>query len=98
MNKLPELKINRFQLNVLLNIDQKEGLNYILNRGVYCSTCLGSNNKGMLVIDAFLTSLNDIMVKGTCKECQGKVTRIIEFGEDQDFFNKANNFRKSIKV
>jgi DNA polymerase II large subunit len=37
------------------------------------------------------------MVKGTCKECQGKVTRIIEFGEDQDFFNKANNFRKSIK-
>jgi hypothetical protein len=45
MSKLPELKINRFQLNVLLNKDQKEGLNYLLNRGVYCSTCRGSNNK-----------------------------------------------------
>jgi hypothetical protein len=97
MNKIPDLKINRFQLNVLLTKDQKEGLNYILNHGVYCVTCRGSYNKGMEVIDTFLTSLNDIMVKGTCKVCQGKVTRIIEFGEDQDFFNKANNFRKSIK-
>jgi hypothetical protein len=36
------------------------------------------------------------MIRGNCKVCNGKVTRIMEFGEDNDFYRKANDFRKSI--
>lgn len=36
------------------------------------------------------------MIKGSCEVCNGKVTGIMEFGEDKKFFNKANDFRKSI--
>jgi len=36
------------------------------------------------------------MIKGNCKDCNGKVARIVEFREDKDFFNKANDFIESI--
>lgn len=47
MNKLAEKKINRFQLNVLLNDEQKVEFNYLLNQGVYCRTCGGTCGKGL---------------------------------------------------
>lgn len=96
MNKQTEIKINRFQLNVLLNNEQKEGFDYLLNQGVFCSTCGGTCEKGIEIKEIYLNSLNDIMVKGSCKVCNGKVTRIMEFGEDKVFFDKANDFRRSI--
>jgi hypothetical protein len=96
MNKQTEIKINRFQLNVLLNNEQKEGFDYLLNQGVFCNTCGGTCEKGIEIKEIYLNSLNDIMVKGSCKVCNGKVTRIMEFGEDKVFFDKANDFRRSI--
>ncbi len=76
MIKQTEIKINRFQLNVLLNNEKKEGFDYLLNKGVFCSTCGGTCEKGIEIKEIYLNSLNDIMVKGSCKVCNGKVTRI----------------------
>jgi hypothetical protein len=44
----------------------------------------------------YLTSLNDIYVRGTCKVCGGKVARTMEFGEDKVFYEKASDFRRAI--
>jgi len=98
MTKLTDIKINRFQLNVLLNDEHKKVFNVILQQGVFCSTCGGNCSKGVEVREIFLNSLNDIMIRGNCNACNGKVTRIMEFGEDKEFFEKANKFRKSIKL
>ena len=35
MTKHSDIKINGFQLNVLLNSEQKEGFDYLLNQGVF---------------------------------------------------------------
>ncbi len=96
MSRLPEIPINRFQLAILLNDEEKQGYKYLLNEGVICMNCGGIAKKGIVVEEIFLTSLNDIMVKGICKVCNGKVARIMEFGEDKAFYEKANNFRKAI--
>ena len=96
MKKLTDIKINGFQLNVLLNDEQKEGFEYLQNQGVFCSTCKGICSKGVEIKEIYLNSLNDIMIRANCKVCNGQVTRIMEFGEDEEFFKKANDFRKSI--
>lgn len=90
------IKINRFQLNVLLNNEQKKDFDYLLDHGVFCNTCDKICPEGVEIDEIFLNSSNDIMIKGKCKACGGNVTRIMEFGEDKVFFNNANNFRKSL--
>jgi hypothetical protein len=96
MKKLNEIQINHFQLNVLLNVEQKEVFDYLLNEGVYCRTFGGTCSKGVEIKEIHLNSLNDIMVVGKCKACNGDVVRIMEFGENKEFFNKANEFRESV--
>lgn len=80
----------------MLNDEQKVGFIYLLNQGVFCSTCGGTCEKGIVIKETYLNSLNNIMIKGNCKDCNGKVARIVEFREDKDFFNKANDFIESI--
>jgi hypothetical protein len=92
-----EIPINQFQLAVLLNDEQKQIYKYMLDEGVFCSQCCDFAAKGIEVKEIYLTNLNDIKVRGTCNVCNGKVARIMEFGEDKAFYQKANDFRKTIK-
>ena len=94
MERLTEIKINRFQLNILLNDEEKETFNYIADNNVYCGTCRDVCEKGIEIEEIILDSLNDIRVKGTCRVCSGPVSRTIQFGENKEFFNRANDFRK----
>ncbi|MDA3798513.1 MAG: hypothetical protein PF692_05470 [Kiritimatiellae bacterium] len=96
MKRPEEIKINRFQLKVLLNDNQKEGFDYIVNHNVYCGNCGGTFNQGVEINGMVLDSLNDVRIEGACKNCQGKVARVIEFGEDKEYYQKAMDFRKSI--
>lgn len=96
MKRLIELKINRFQLNVLLNEEQKESFDCILNQNVYCGNCGGVPKQGVEIREIFLDLLNDIRIEGACKDCQGKVARILKFGENKEFYQKTMDFRKSI--
>jgi len=97
MKRPKEIRINKFQLNILLNYKQKKSLDFIVNHNVYCSTCRGICEKGIEIKEYVLDSLNDIMIVGNCKVCNGKVARIMEFGEDEDFYKRANDFRNSLK-
>jgi hypothetical protein len=97
MSRLKEIQINPFQLKRLLNKEQWKDYNYLLEQGVFCSTCGGRAIKGIKVAEIYLTNLNDILVRGTCKVCGGKVARIMEFGEDKVFFEMANAFRASLE-
>lgn len=89
------IKINDFQLPILLNQEELKGFR-ILQNNSFCSTCMGesplSNIQAILLND-----LNDIEVQGTCPVCGGKMARYMEFGEDQDFSNRADLFRKQIQ-
>jgi len=58
MKKQTEIKLNRFQLNILLNDEQKVGFIYLLNQGVFCSTCGGTCEKGIVIKEIYLNSLN----------------------------------------
>ena len=93
----PEISINRFQLAILLNEKQKQDYQFMLDEGVFCGHCGGVAQKGIVVTEIYLNSLNDIIVHGTCKVCNGKVSCTMEFGEDKAFYEKANDFRKAIR-
>ena len=97
MSRQKDIQINEFQLRTLLNEEQRKGYDYLCNHGVYCTTCEGICTKGIHIIEIHLNPLNDIMIYGSCKVCNGKVTRIIEFGENRVFYEKANQFRKTLQ-
>jgi|AntRauTorckE6833_2_1112554.scaffolds.fasta_scaffold00298_8 hypothetical protein len=97
MKRPPEIKINQFQLAVLLNGEQKKFFEMVIAENVFCSHCGGICKKGMTINEMFLTDLNDILVKGTCNICKGKVARTMEFGEEKEFYDKAIDFRNSIR-
>ena len=96
INKPHEIQINQFQLAILLNDEQKQSYTFLLENGVICNQCGGISPKGIVVEEIYLTNLNDIMVRGKCKVCNEKVTRIMEFGEDKAFYENANFFRRAI--
>jgi len=97
MKKLKEITLNDFQLNVLLNEEEKNDYNYLLNKGVYCTGCGDVCKEGVVKTAVTLNSLNDIVVRGNCVICGHEVARVIEFGENKSFFEKAMKFRKSIQ-
>lgn len=96
MKRPPEIPINQFQLAILLNEEEKQVYKSILAEGVLCRHCGGIAQIGIVVQEIFLNDLNDILVRGYCKQCNGKVARILEFGENKEFYDKAMKFRKAI--
>jgi hypothetical protein len=96
MDKLKEIKLNRFQLNILLDEEEKAAYDYIIQGGTYCVHCKEMCEKGVDVRDNILNEMNDILIKGICKKCNGRVSRFIEYGEFEEFRVKALKFRKSI--
>lgn len=93
----PEIPINQFQLALLLNDEQKKFFEMVIKSNVFCGQCGGAAIAGITINEMFLTDLNDILVKGTCKTCKGKVARMMEFGENKEFYNGAMVFRNSIR-
>lgn len=98
MKKQSEIRINQFQLAVLLDEADKEFFKRIISHNVYCLNCRGFVQKGVDIEEIFLTRLNDVRVHGKCKVCKGEVRRLFEFGEEDSFNNKAKKLRKSIQA
>lgn len=97
MERPPEIKINRLQLDQLLNDEQKYFFDKIIAENVFCRQCGGSCKAGITISVIILTDLNDVLVKGSCNTCNGKVARVMELGEDEKFYKKAMDFRTSIR-
>ena len=94
---MAEIKINRFQLGVLLSGEGKKFYDLIISNNIYCSRCHGYSKEGIIVDIAYLTVENDIKVYGRCKVCNGDVSRLFTFGGVEEFNQKANKLRRSIK-
>ncbi len=58
----------------------------------FCS-CFAQNK---IIIDKkiYLNKLNDIIVKGSCSECNKNVARYIETGETEENFKVATRIRQ----
>jgi hypothetical protein len=96
MGKLKEMSLDLVQLNCLFNREEKDAYDFLLKNGVFCTRCNTICTEGVNVASVSLNWMNDIVVEGNCNVCGQSVTRIIEFGENQEFFIKAMEFRSSI--
>jgi hypothetical protein len=97
MNKQKNIQINPFQLNRLLDENEKEDFQFLLDHGVFCNQCELICENGVEDYTTHLDAHNDIVLRGKCAVCGGKVSRIMEFGEDETFFEKAYNFKEELK-
>jgi len=95
MKERKTIKINDFQLNLLLNEEEKKGFRFLLDNS-FCSACRKEMPLSKIK-EILLNNLNDLMVEGLCPVCGGKMARYIEFGENQAFSEKADLFRKQIR-
>jgi hypothetical protein len=86
-----EIKIDVDDILVIFGGDI-EHFNMIVN-SVYCTNCGGSYDKTIINYTAYLNKLNDIVLKGDCKTCSGKVGRYIETGESEELFAAADHIR-----
>jgi hypothetical protein len=89
--KRNEIKIDLDDIKIIMH-DNFEHFNVILNN-VYCSSCGGSYESTIVNYTAYLNKLNDIILKGECKKCSGKVGRYIEIGESKECFAAADHIR-----
>lgn len=96
MRRPPKIKINGFQLSLLLDEYNKQQMFDMLKTNIFCGSCRGVSVEGIEVKEMILNSLNDIEFVGTCKVCEGSVARVFEYGEIKEFYEKAMAFRKSI--
>jgi hypothetical protein len=95
MKERKTIKINDFQLHILLNEEEQKGFRILLNNS-FCAACKEEKPLSN-VQEILLNDLNDIIVEGTCLVCGGKMARYMEFGEDQAFSKRADLFRKQIQ-
>ncbi len=95
MKERKTIKINDFQLHLLLNEEEQKGFR-ILQNNSFCAACKEERPLSNIQ-EIMLNDLNDIIVEGTCPVCGGKMSRYMEFGENQDFFERADLFRKQIQ-
>jgi hypothetical protein len=89
--KRNEIKIDMDDIQVIFG-DDIEYFNSTLNN-VYCTNCGGSYDKTIVNYTAYLNNLNDIVLKGECKTCSGKVGRYLETGESKERFPAADHVR-----
>ncbi|TLX72560.1 hypothetical protein E9993_17135 [Labilibacter sediminis] len=96
MINLEDIEINKFQLNGLLNHHEKQGFKYLLENGVFCATCNDYCKYSVSNYKLYLDRFNDIKVSGNCSLCNGKVEKVMEFGDNESFFRKAVQFRNKM--
>ena len=90
----PEISITLFDVKTLMG-DSFQFFESITSDNIFCANCTGEKRMvGMNIHEILLSSLNDIIVRGTCMECGGKVARVMETGEAADFYERAMIFRK----
>ncbi|WP_075591437.1 hypothetical protein [Labilibacter marinus] len=93
-----DIEINKFQLNTLLNHQEKRGFKYLLSNELLCETCNQHCNSGVSNYKIFLDRFNDIKVSGECTVCSSNVNMVMPFGENESFFRKAMQFRNTHAV
>lgn len=61
----------------------------------YCANCLESKYDSTIVsYEIFLNDLNDIILKGLCAKCGGKIGRYVETGEVAEYLPRIEETKK----
>jgi len=89
-----DVEIEEYDVEIIMG-DQYKNL-YILLENSWCVTC----NKMATIINyrSFLNNLNDVILKGFCFECGGKVNRYIETGENAHSAAIAKHIKNVLAV
>ena len=70
----------------------------IVDGNVFCAHCSGEHlSVGIKDYTITLNADNDIHLKSKCTRCGGDVGRYIEYGEVPAIYQRAEEFRKSIR-
>ncbi len=96
MKHLKKIQLDEFQLERLLNDEEKRTYRFIIDTNVFCTHCEDTCPEGVDIESVWLNRFNDIHTDGRCRFCGNGVTRIIEFGANESFYDKAMEFRKSL--
>ena len=95
--KLREMLITLFDVKTLMG-NKFQIFESITSNNIFCANCTKDKGVvGMNIREIYLSNLNDVIARGTCKECGGKVARVMETGDDPDFYERAMIFRKAKK-
>lgn len=87
-----ELKITEKNLKYIYGKDYKFFENKILLNS-YSSQCKTLYTSIIVNYQIFLNDLNDIILRGFCKKCNGKVNRYLETGEVPDYLSRIKKLR-----
>lgn len=60
----------------------------------FCRSCGASSMKEEKTYETWINSLGDVLWDGHCQTCGSPVTRYLETGEKQDFFDRAMTYRE----
>lgn len=88
-----EIKISYDNMVYILGND-KNFLPKII-KNVYCSNCRDHYNSEIVDYEIFINDLYDLILKGKCKKCGGRVGRYVETGEDEYHVNRAKEILKN---
>ena len=95
MKESYDIQLSFSQLNQLLSQHEKNAFKYLLENGIFCTTCNDYCQYGISNYKIFLDRFNDLKVVGECTLCGNEVTKIMEFGENESFFRKAVQFKNT---
>ncbi len=97
MKPLKAMHIVPFQLDRLLNAQEKEVFHKVINDTLFCFRCMDVCREGLVNPSLRLDIWNNIVVDGRCAECGNMVYRVMEYGKDPFFYSKALEFRKILQ-
>lgn len=88
-----ELKITQDDLKNIYGKDYKLFKNKILSN-CYCTQCKTPYTSTIINYQIFLNDINDTILRGFCKECNGKVNRYLETGEVLKYLTRIQKIKR----
>ena len=93
-----QIKITEDDLKIIYGDDYKFFKSKIIPN-CFCHTCPPSKYDATIVdYDIFLNDLNDVVLKGFCAKCGGKIARCLETGEAPEYLPRIKKIKKKYKA
>ncbi|MEN0050084.1 MAG: hypothetical protein AAF806_23675 [Bacteroidota bacterium] len=94
MRREHEIPISEQDLKFIVRDEFEETVD-LARYNSYCSTCYGKDEVEMIEYTLSLNDLNDVIFRGKCKSCNGKIVRYVEIGELAKFRMRTEIIRES---
>jgi hypothetical protein len=92
MNKKTEIKISQQDLKFILGENYQSFTEKIVHN-VFC-TCGDTLTTTVVDYKIFVNQLDDIVLRGLCKDCRQPVTRYMQTGEVERYRQRVQKVRK----